>query len=324
MRILKIVLIFLGIILISSIVGVYILNQKINTSKIKSENGISSILVLGKGGIGHTAPDLTDTMMLVTINTNNKEQTSTQGDKINVISLPRDIWVESTRAKLNTSYYWGKQKGGNGLDFSSDVIKEITGIKPQYVVVVDFSMFKDVVDAVGGVDVNVENSFIDDKYPIAGKENDLCDGDKTYKCRYETLDIKAGMQHMDGDFALKFVRSRNAKGDEGTDIAREKRQQMIISAIKNRVLSVEFVTNIKAVKSLINVTLSHIETNIDKESIVSLGREIFNSRNNINYLNIPENILKVSQNNKRYDKQYVFIPSSGNWKDLQDWIAKSI
>jgi LCP family protein required for cell wall assembly len=275
-----------------------------------------SILVLGKGGEGHTAPDLTDTIMVATLNSDSH--------KINIFSLPRDIWVDSTRAKLNSSYYWDKQKGGKGFDLAATSVNEITGIMPKYTVVVDFSLFKDFIDTIGGVEVNVENSFIDEKYPILGKENDLCSGDKLYKCRYETLQFTRGMQYMDGETALKFVRSRNSVGDEGTDLAREKRQQVLISAIKNKILSTDFLFNFKSIKSLYNVVTTHVETNMDRVFLQSLFKELISSRNNINFLTIPEEFLKISQNEKKYDRQYVFVPKSGTWKELQDWIAKII
>lgn len=283
----------------------------INYSFPRTENNVS-ILVLGKGGLGHTAPDLTDTIMLVNMNLKNK--------KTNIISLPRDIWVSSIQAKLNTSYYWGKQKGGNGFDLASDSIKEVTGIKPGYVAVIDFSLFKDLIDTIGGIKINPDNTFIDEKYPIAGKEEDLCNGDKLYKCRYEILKIDKGEQLMDGEMALKFVRSRNAIGDEGTDLAREKRQQKVISAIKDKLLSKEVFLNFRILKSLYTVTISHIETNIDKNSIVAISRELFLSRNNINFVSIPDTMLMVSQGDKKYNLQYVFVPKSGTWKELQEWI----
>jgi LCP family protein required for cell wall assembly len=311
MRFIKFVLVFILIISLLYAVGAsfaYYLIPRI-------ENPVS-ILVLGKGGEGHTAPDLTDTIMVATLNSDSH--------KINIFSLPRDIWVDSTRAKLNSSYYWDKQKGGKGFDLAATSVNEITGIMPKYTVVVDFSLFKDFIDTIGGVAVNVENSFIDEKYPILGKENDLCSGDKLYKCRYETLQFTNGLQYMDGETALKFVRSRNSIGDEGTDLAREKRQQVLISAIKNKILSTDFLFNFKSMKSLYNVVTTHVETNMDSVFLQSLFKELISSRNNINFLTIPEEFLKISQNEKKYDRQYVFVPKSGTWKELQDWIEKII
>jgi LCP family protein required for cell wall assembly len=316
MRILKIVLIFLLISVFLSVICFLILTQKINSLDIKSTGKIASILILGKGGEGHTAPDLTDTIIVSAINL--------ESNKISLLSLPRDIWVDSTRAKLNSSYYWGKQKAGNGFDLAGDTIREVTNLEINYVVVVNFSLFKDVVDTLGGIDVNIENTFTDEKYPIAGLENDLCNGDKEFGCRFEKLEFKNGIQHMNGDTALKFVRSRNAAGDEGTDIAREKRQQKVISAVKEKLLSFDFLFNFQKVKSLYKIVFSHIESNISRNDLFAIGREFYKSRNNINYLSIPETILTVSQGKKRYDRQYVFVPASGTWKNLQEWITQNI
>lgn len=269
-----------------------------------------SILILGKGGEGHTAPDLTDTVMLTNLNVSSQ--------KTSIISLPRDIWITEIRAKLNTAYHYG------GFTMAKNSITSITGLPINYVIVVDFSLFKDLIDSIGGINVEIENTFVDEKYPIAGLENDLCNGDKLYRCRYETLRFTQGGQLMDGNLALKFVRSRNAEGDEGTDIAREKRQQQVISAIKEKVLSRSVVLSPQKIKLLYEVFMSHIETDIDKKTVLRLFRFSIESRLNLNFLTIPEDMLVISQNNKKYDKQYVFIPKSGSWKELQEWISKAI
>ena len=206
------------------------------TSKIKSTDQKINVLILGKSGAGHTAPDLTDTVIFSSVSFNNNPS-------IRLISVPRDIWIPEIRAKINSAYYWGKQKNNDGMSLSKDLVEGIVGEPIHYVVVFDFSSFTKIIDVLGGVEVNVERSFIDEKYPIAGKENDLCEGDKTYKCRYETITFGKGKQLMDGTTALKFVRSRNAQGDEGTDIAREQRQQEIIVAVKNTILSTKTLLN---------------------------------------------------------------------------------
>lgn len=303
MRFVKFVLMFFIIFTVVAIVGVSYAYYKLP----KFENSVS-ILVLGKGGEGHTAPNLTDTIMLAVLN---KQKTS-------VISLPRDIWVSEIRAKLNTAYHYG------GFKMARDSVTSITAHPINYTVVVDFSLFTDLIDALGGINVDVENSFMDEKYPIAGLENDLCKGDRLYKCRYETLNFSKGLQHMDGGLALKFVRSRNAIGDEGTDLAREKRQQQVISAVKEKVVSKEVLLDMDKLQNLYNVFTSHIETDIDQKTMIKIARFIVESKFNINFLNIPDDILVVSQNDKKYDKQYVFVPKSGTWKELQEWIQREI
>lgn len=277
-------------------------------SKLNSNKGITSILVLGKGGRGHTAPDLTDTIIDVFVSYDSK--------KLSLLPIPRDIWIPETRAKINSSYYWDKERKNTGYELTKLSVKTITGIEPNYIVVVDFNMFEDLVNALGGIDITVENSFIDNKFPIAGKEEDLCSGDKTYACRYETLRFNQGKQLMDGEVALKFVRSRNAQGDEGTDLAREARQQLVIEAIKEKLLSKEVLLNPERISNLINSISSNMETNIDTEAVLVLARLVFDSRNNIKNLSILKDLLAVSQNSYKYDYQYVFIPRSGNWQEF--------
>ena len=75
-----------------------------------------------------------------------------------------------------------------------------------YALLIDFSSFKKAIDVLGGVDVNVERSFDDFHFPIEGKENDSCNGDPTFSCRYEHVSFKKGWQKMDGDTALKFAK----------------------------------------------------------------------------------------------------------------------
>lgn len=301
MRIIKFVLIFFVIVAITCAVGAYLLP--------KLKNPVS-ILVLGKGGEGHTAPNLTDTMMFVNLNPESKKVTS--------LSLPRDIWIPAIRAKINTAYHYG------GFKMAGESAYYLTGIKSDFYVVIDFSLFKDLINSINGIEVDVSGTFVDEKYPIEGKENDLCDGDKLYRCRYETIQFTEGVQQMDGETALKFVRSRNAIGDEGTDLAREARQQKVIKAVKNKLLSKEVLGKPKVIRKLYEVVMAHVETNIDKTFAISIARFVFESRNNINFLSIPEEFIKISQNDKKYDFQYVFIPLLGTWSEFQEWVNQKI
>lgn len=292
------------------------------TGSLPSLNGRVNVLILGKGGLGHEAPDLTDTMIFTSIGFN--------GEDIFSLSLPRDIWIPELRAKLNSAYYWGKQKSpGGGIILAKSEVEKIVGMPVHYAVVFDFGTFKNVVDDLGGIDVEVENPFIDEKYPIAGRENDLCDGDVTYSCRYETIKFEKGRMHMDGETALKFVRSRNAEGDEGTDIAREARQQRVIAGVKKAVTSREFLLDFKKVRSLYNTVISSIETDITVPEAASLARKIILSKSQNSFV-IPEEFLLHPPSSKTYDFQYVFIPQKGisagkaDWSQLQDWIRERI
>lgn len=271
------------------------------------------MLVMGKGGQGHEAPDLTDTMVLVSINSIDR--------KIVYISIPRDIWIPKIRAKINSAYYWGNQKTeGGGLILAKSTVEEIVGQQVNHAIVLDFKVFKEVVDVLGGIEVVVERAFEDDRYPIAGRENDICNGDPLFICRYETVKFEAGNQKMDGETALKFVRSRYAKGDEGTDEARQKRQQIIIGAIKNKILTADILLNPWKIKALYKVVTSSIETDIDMDTQAVLLREVIRSKSNLKSYIVPEDLLFNPPVSKFYDNQYVFVPVDGNWDKVKEWV----
>lgn len=282
---------------------------------LQSDKGRSNILVMGVGGKGHEGSELTDTMLLVSI--------SLEKNNVEVISVPRDVWIPQIRAKINSAYYWGNQKSaGGGLSLAKSSIQDVLGLKPQYAVLVDFSGFKSIVDELGGIDVNVEKGFTDPLYPITGKENDLCGGDKTYACRYESISFSPGVQKMNGETALKFVRSRHAEGDEGTDIARQSRQQKIIDAIKNKFLTPSVFLNPKKIVSVWKAVLNSVETDIDANTIALMARKLFDSRDSIDTNLIPSDLLINPPITPTYDKQYVFIPraGNGNWKEINSWV----
>jgi LCP family protein required for cell wall assembly len=285
-----------------------------STSDFRSDENRVNFLILGKGGAGHEAPDLTDTMIFASLSLDKNNP------KISLVSLPRDIWIEPLRAKLNSVYYWGNQKEkGGGLVLSKAIVEEITGKPVHYAFVVDFSLFREVIDILGGVDVYVEESFIDNWYPIAGKENDSCGGDPLLKCRYETVKFEKGWQKMDGDLALKFVRSRKAEGDQGTDIARSRRQQLVIKAIFSSLQKKEFWSSYDKVRRLADVFLDNVETDIDLKASLSLLQRFYKPRNNIKNEVLPQDLLLVPPKSPKYDNLYVFIPKSGNWGEINNW-----
>jgi len=183
--------------------------------------------------------------------------------KTTIFSLPRDLWVPSIQAKINSAYHYGK------FDLAKKVIEEVTGQPAHYFFVLDFEGFKKAVNFLGGLKIEVENSFDDYKFPIAGKENDECAGDKEYKCRFEHVHFEKGEQLMDSETALKYVRSRNAEGDEGTDMARSARQQKFLVALKKRVVSPEVLLDPRKIIGLWKIFSSSMATNLEKEAYMS-------------------------------------------------------
>lgn len=292
-------------------------------SDLNSTNGRVNLLILGKGGENHTASDLTDTIILVSI----KERTN----EIQIISIPRDIWITELRTKINSVYYWGEQKresGGTAL--MKSVIEDMLGIPVHYTLVVDFDGFKEIIDEIGGVDVPVSVSFVDNKYPIPGRENDDClESEKVaiveeFPCRYETVIFEKGLVHMDGNTALKFVRSRNADGDEGTDIARSRRQREVLAAIKDKVTSREILLSRSKIENLKQTFIDNSKIDLTIEQMAIILRIFYDSKDNVSSHVIPDDLLERPKIANEYDGLYVFIPKGGSWEDIQKWIDEII
>jgi anionic cell wall polymer biosynthesis LytR-Cps2A-Psr (LCP) family protein len=134
---------------------------------------------------------------------------------------------------------------------------------------------------------------------------------------------------MDGATALKFVRSRHAEGDEGTDLARAARQERVISAIKEKALSKDVYLHPKKLMELKDAVLASIETDITPEEGAVLVRWFVEARGNSKSYVLSEDYLEVAPKSSVYDNLYVFIPKEVNtsdpsgrsWIKVHGWIA---
>ncbi len=279
---------------------------------LKQQNNRVNVLLLGIGGGSHEGADMTDTMMVVSINLEKQNAA--------LISIPRDIWYSPIKDKINAAYHYGEEKSpGKGLVMAKSAVEEVVGLPIHYAALLDFSGFIRIIDAVGGVDVKIGETFTDPLYPIAGKEKDDCGGDREYACRYETITFNQGTEHMDGERALKYVRSRHAQGDTGTDFSRSRRQQAVILALKNKLLQTTNFTNIGLMRNILSLLNQAIVTDISLgESLVFLN--VFNhDLKNLSNINLvqdePEKNIKgllVNPPLWQYDNKWVLVPKAGS------------
>ncbi len=312
-KVMKVILIILGVLgIIAAAIGLYLYLTagKISTNpfgfgKLKGEaDGRVNILLLGIGDPGHAGETLADTNMVVSINT------KTNPAQVAMVSLPRDLQVKidgDGEGKLNEAHAFGEQQNPpNGIATSQKTIEETLGIPIHYYVRANFSGLKEAVDAVGGVDINVQDALIDPEYPCEKNEGKSCG-----------LKIMPGQQHMDGATALKYARCR--KGTCGDDFGRALRQQEVLTAVRDKVLSLQTLSNPSKVSQLISAASNNIKTDLSLNNIQRL-QQLTKDTNKNDFVNVvfslkPNGFLVSSKTSSN------LLPAGGSFEDIQKFVA---
>lgn len=274
------------------------------------ENDRVNILLLGMGGEGHDGAYLTDTIMLASFQPSTKQ--------VSLVSIPRDLVAPvSNWQKVNSiNAYAEKANPGSGGEVTSKAFTELLQTPIDYYIRVDFSGFSNIIDELGGIQVNVENTLDDYSYPILGQEDN-----PNYYSRYEHLHIEKGMQTMDGSLALKYARSRHAAGGEGSDFSRAKRQQLVLEAVKDKLLSSKTLLNPVMITKLVNEFSKDISTNLNAWEILRLW-ETFKDIDQTKIINkvlsdAPDGLLVSG---KGENGAYILTPRSGNFSEVRNLV----
>lgn len=260
--------------------------------ELKSSDGRTNILLIGvdkREDKYIQTGTLTDTMILASINPLSKD--------IKLVSIPRDLWVvvDGRGSKINEVFTV------NSPEALKSSIEEQLGVKIHYTAQVDFSAFENLIDTLGGIDINNPVAFTDYFYPKFGWESEECGldtealkrsrldelkkenkdakiedvylSDNDFPCRYEVLKFAEGNIHLSGEKALKFARSRHSgDSNQGSDFARAKRQHLIISGILDKGLNLGVVVNPSKIRELYLSLTKTIETDFTvNELMVSLS-----------------------------------------------------
>lgn len=301
-----------------------------------------NILLLGVGGGNHEGPDLTDTIILASIDP--------EAQKVTLVSIPRDLWIPELSAKVNTAYYFGN-KEEKGLLLAKATISKLLGQQIDYAIKIDFDGFVKAVDMMGGLDIDVANTLDDYSYPIEGKETDPCEKTEeeiidltaqiatgaaqdfeAFPCRYEHLHFDPGPQHMDGVTALKYVRSRHGVGQEGSDFARSKRQEKVITAFKDKLFSAGTLLNPVKLTNLGSVLAGSIETDIKEneyDDFVKLAKKVQNGIIDSVALDIGDaseeryGLLYNPLPSEEFRGAWVLVPRIGNgdYSEIQQYVG---
>jgi len=232
---------------------------------LESYQNRTNLLLMGIAGGEHTGSDLTDTLIFISIDL-------TTNDAF-VISLPRDIWSPTLQDKINSAYHYGQEKKvGGGYTLAKSIVEEVLGQPIHYAFIIDFAGFEKAIDVVGGIEVDVPTGFTDKRFPIPGKENDNCEGDLEYDCRYKSVSFTKSLQQMNGEAALTYVRSRNAQGLEGSDYARSQRQQIILQSFRAKLSNVSILINPFKTKELYKQLRATFRSDADLAETLTLLR----------------------------------------------------
>ncbi len=308
-----------------------------------------NLLMLGYGGAGHDGGNLSDVIIVVNVNSTRKVAT--------FISIPRDLWVQipvrsdlKQNFKINAAYAIGNDDKRYGLkepqyrgetgagNLIKKVVSDTTALRINNYIAVDFEHFKNLIDTLGGIEVEVPITFNDYYYPIKGQENATCgfsiekiselhqkySGDslnQQFTCRYEHLHFDKGVQKIDGETALKFVRSRHSSEDGG-DFARSRRQKAVLLGMKDKLISL---SSVKKIDEIFNEFKGLVRTDIDVNSLKQLSKILGSPKDyKLNFVSLnDENVLLSS---KSLDGQFILIPKEGEnvWVGLQKYINDEI
>jgi len=307
---------------------------------LKSYNNQVNFLLLGIAGGDHDGPELSDSIMAANYNLGTNQLTT--------ISIPRDIWSDTLQNKINSAFAYGgyaKNKSvfnpKDGLTLAKAEISAIVGMPVQYAGVIDFNQFEAGINFLGGIDVKVETTFDDYAFPIPDEQikdsscghfdaeiktfTDSFPTDqeiwKYFPCRYKHVHFDKGTVHMDGTAALIFVRSRHATGQEGTDFAREQRQQKVIEAVKNKLIDLAKAPDIKKYEELYKIFNQLIKRDISNQQMAIIIRKIlFNKKLVQQKITLTEDLFINPDISERYNNLWVLIPKYGSFSIIHQYI----
>lgn len=241
----------------------------------------------------------TDTIMEVSYNYDT--------NSLVMVSIPRDLSVEIGEGsgwynKVNSVYAYAEQaEEESGLKTLQSTVEKITGTEIQYYAMVNYDAFVSIVDSVGGIDVNVPESFTDTCYPAdsssdTGSHYTFCIDSYGW---WKTVSFKTGVQTMDGKTALEYARSRHgtyASGEAVLDYGRAAHQQQVLLALKNKVLSTDTLTSPKAIMNI----LASVSDNVKISSFT------------ISDIQAALNLAKNFNDNNGKSSSFVLDPEVGN------------
>jgi len=233
-----------------------------------------NVLLLGMGGYENDAPFLTDSIMAVSIDptSNRVMMASIPRDLVvhmNLQSNPSRVWTQKINAAYEVPYtdiiccVASQYSGPNGGGYAAEhEVSKVTGLTFDHYIAIDFVAFRDMVNALGGVDVCLSTNLDDLEYP-------------NYSNGYMPIHFKAGCQHLNGEQALEIARSRHAvQPEQSSDFGRARRQQDIMEAIKKKATTVNGFAKAPALLSALQKNIHTDMSLTDMKAIYDWGKNL--------------------------------------------------
>lgn len=296
-----------------------------SSTKLRGEDeGRVNILLAGtsEDDPGHDGADLTDSIMVISLDTRNNTAFT--------VSIPRDLWVSYGRAcsagyegKINVVYQCGNDTdfkeegyGPKGIGLLQKTISENFGIPVHYYAKINYTAFRDAVDAVGGIDVKIDS---DDPRGIYDPNISPADGGP--------LNLTNGTHKLNGKLALALARSRNSAGGYGMsrgDFDRTKYQQQMVISLKNKALSTGVLANPTKIGGLLDAAGSNVSTDFktsELRRLYDLGKNVQSS--NIKTIDLASEELNLITTGN-YGGQSIVMPvrGIGDFTDIQQYFRK--
>ena len=290
------------------------------------DTGHVNILLAGNssGEAGHGGENLTDSIMLVSINT--KEHTAF------MLSIPRDLWVDVPGmgyGKINTTgaasafSESGYPKGGMGA--LEKTLSEDLGVPINYYALVNYSAFRDAVNSVGGIDVNIQSEDQRGLYDPSFRANEG-----------GPLKLPNGVNHLNGQVALNLARARGdpyngvrgAYGFPNSDFDRTEHQRQMMLALKDKIISAKTLSNPVKIGELMDSIGNNVQTDFQLNELASLYylmKDVKSS--NIQSLSLNDADGKnLLANYTAAGGQSALIPAAGvdDYSDIQKFINKTL
>lgn len=284
--------------------------------------GRVNVVVLGYGGAGHDGAYLSDSLMVMSLSPSDRATT--------MVSVPRDLWVQippnsGQYSKINGAFADGVANGydasatgqgklppgqlAGGLEAAAKV-SDVTGMSVPYFMSINFQGFRELVNALGGVDINVPTAFTAN-YPI----ND----DPAINAGWKVIHFNTGMQHMNGEQAIEYARARYviAPASEGTDFARSARQQLLIRAIISRMRSPSAWPGFS---NAMNALQKAIYTNLSLADLAAFTLKL----DFAHAAHVGLSTSNVLVNSTSSDGQDILLPENGDWNAIKQYISQNL